>query len=85
MPAAAREPPHAADSFPGSDWRDAACLPPCDPALVSASAVAADKRRACEIRDAAARWGFIHMGKFAIEYRNMFGYLPSQTTRAAAN
>ncbi|CAG2152277.1 helix-turn-helix domain-containing protein [Cupriavidus numazuensis] len=35
-----------------------------------------------KIRDAAARWGFIHMGKFAIEYRYMFGYLPSETVRA---
>jgi AraC family ethanolamine operon transcriptional activator len=35
------------------------------------------------INDAAARWGFIHMGKFAAEYRHMFGYLPSQTERAS--
>lgn len=36
------------------------------------------------IRDAAARWGFVHMGKFAAEYRTMFGYLPSDTARPAS-
>ena len=29
----------------------------------------------------ANRWGFWHMGQFANDYRNLFGELPSQTTR----
>lgn len=35
-----------------------------------------------QIKDAAARWGFVHMGRFAADYNRMFGYLPSGTPRA---
>lgn len=34
------------------------------------------------IKDAAARWGFVNMGKFASQYREMFDHLPSETPRA---
>ena len=30
----------------------------------------------------AARWGFTHLGRFAIEYRRRFGVHPSQTLRS---
>jgi AraC-like DNA-binding protein len=30
----------------------------------------------------AARWGFTHLGRFAIDYRRRFGSYPSQTLRA---
>jgi AraC-like DNA-binding protein len=30
----------------------------------------------------AARWGFTHLGRFAIEYRRRFGIYPSQTLRS---
>jgi AraC-like DNA-binding protein len=33
------------------------------------------------VSDAAARWGFWHMGKFAAEYRSFFGERPSDTLR----
>jgi AraC-like DNA-binding protein len=33
------------------------------------------------IGDAAARWGFFHLGNFASDYRQLFGELPSQTSR----
>ncbi|WP_031365202.1 helix-turn-helix domain-containing protein [Caballeronia sordidicola] len=33
------------------------------------------------VGDAAARWGFTHLGYFAREYRDLFGELPSQTRR----
>jgi AraC family ethanolamine operon transcriptional activator len=33
------------------------------------------------VHDAASRWGFIHMGKFAADYCRMFGHLPSRTVR----
>jgi AraC-like DNA-binding protein len=33
------------------------------------------------IGDAAARWGFFHLGNFASDYRQLFGELPSQTAR----
>lgn len=36
-----------------------------------------------QIKDAAARWGFVHMGRFAADYNRMFGYLPSETSRAS--
>jgi AraC-like DNA-binding protein len=29
----------------------------------------------------AARWGFVHLGRFAVEYRRRFGEMPSQTPR----
>ncbi|WDD91911.1 helix-turn-helix domain-containing protein [Burkholderia sp. FERM BP-3421] len=35
------------------------------------------------VGEAAARWGFTHLGYFAREYRDLFGELPSQTLRAA--
>ena len=31
------------------------------------------------VADTAARWGFEHMGGFAVEYRKRFGESPSQT------
>ena len=33
------------------------------------------------IADVAARWGFWHMGKFARDYRALFGRLPSEDLR----
>lgn len=36
------------------------------------------------IGDAAARWGFLHLSHFAVDYRELFGELPSQTRRADA-
>jgi hypothetical protein len=33
------------------------------------------------IGDAAARWGFFHLGNFANDYRRLFSELPSQTPR----
>jgi transcriptional regulator GlxA family with amidase domain len=34
------------------------------------------------IADIAFKWGFTHMGRLAMEYRNRFGELPSQTLRS---
>lgn len=34
-----------------------------------------------QINDIANAWGIWHMGKFAADYRNMFGELPSETLR----
>lgn len=36
------------------------------------------------IASIAARWGFVHLGKFASNYRRLFGELPSQTSRFGA-
>lgn len=36
---------------------------------------------AASVQDAAARWGFWHLGQFAQDYRRQFGELPSQTLR----
>jgi len=38
---------------------------------------------ASTVQDAAARWGFWHLGGFAADYRRHFGELPSQTLRRA--
>ena len=38
-------------------------------------------RSAPTVTDAAAHWGFWHLGYFSQDYRNMFGELPSQTYR----
>jgi AraC family ethanolamine operon transcriptional activator len=35
------------------------------------------------VQDAAARWGFWHLGHFVTDYRHMFGELPSETLRGA--
>jgi AraC-like DNA-binding protein len=34
------------------------------------------------VQDAAARWGFFHMGQFSTDYKKQFGELPSATLRA---
>jgi AraC-like DNA-binding protein len=34
-------------------------------------------------QDAAARWGFWHLGQFSRDYKGQFGELPSQTLKAA--
>lgn len=34
------------------------------------------------ISEAAARWGFFHLGSFSSDYRQLFGELPSQTLRS---
>ena len=31
----------------------------------------------------AARWGFTHLGRFAVEYRRRYGSSPSQTLRGS--
>ena len=31
----------------------------------------------------AARWGFTHLGRFAMEYRRRYGHYPSQTLRTS--
>ena len=33
------------------------------------------------VQDAAARWGFWHLGQFVTDYKRMFGELPSETLR----
>lgn len=43
--------------------------------------VAADG--AIRVQHLARRWGFVHLGKFAADYRNLFGELPSATARRA--
>lgn len=35
------------------------------------------------VTDAATRWGFFHLGRFARHYRERFGVLPSDTARGA--
>jgi AraC family ethanolamine operon transcriptional activator len=36
------------------------------------------------VQEAAARWGFFHMGQFSTDYKRQFAELPSATLRAAA-
>ena len=40
---------------------------------------------ACDatVQDIAAQWGFFHMGRFSLDYKALFGELPSQTLRLA--
>lgn len=37
--------------------------------------------QACSVQDAAARWGFWHLGQFSRDYKQQFGELPSVTLR----
>ncbi|MHB0774920.1 helix-turn-helix domain-containing protein [Halomonas sp. WWR20] len=34
---------------------------------------------ATQIQNEAARWGFLHLGRFSVEYRRLFGERPSET------
>lgn len=47
---------------------------------VHAELTAADPAR-CTVTTVAARWGFLHQGRFAMAYRARFGQSPSQTLR----
>jgi transcriptional regulator GlxA family with amidase domain len=42
----------------------------------------ADPTDGTSVAAVAARWGFTHLGRFAIEYRRRFGTYPSQTLRS---
>lgn len=44
---------------------------------------AADPAR-CSVADVAARWGFVHLGRFAAAYRERYGCPPSHTARGDA-
>ncbi|MFF0488568.1 AraC family transcriptional regulator [Nocardia sp. NPDC004068] len=41
--------------------------------------------RATSVSDAAMRWGFFHLGRFAQQYRERFGELPSETVTGCAS
>ncbi|HET6760364.1 MAG TPA: helix-turn-helix transcriptional regulator [Propionibacteriaceae bacterium] len=41
----------------------------------------ADQSEGVSVAAVAAKWGFTHLGRFAIEYRRRFGVSPSQTLR----
>jgi transcriptional regulator GlxA family with amidase domain len=36
-----------------------------------------------KISDIAFKWGIVHLGRFAADYRKRFGELPSETLRRA--
>jgi AraC family ethanolamine operon transcriptional activator len=36
------------------------------------------------VQDAAARWGFLHLGQFSRDYKAQFGEKPSETLKASA-
>jgi AraC-like DNA-binding protein len=42
---------------------------------------ASQRRSPATITTVASRWGFVHLGRFAQQYRQMFGESPSQTFR----
>lgn len=50
--------------------------------LEGAHADLRQENAASQITEIALRWGFGHLGRFASEYRNCFGELPSATARA---
>lgn len=37
------------------------------------------------VTDVAVRWGFFHLGRFAQQYRERFGVLPSETVRRTSH
>lgn len=42
-----------------------------------------EPRESATVANQAARWGFLHFGRFSHEYRIQFGELPSETLRQA--
>lgn len=48
---------------------------------VRLSGVRKELHHARSVSEAATRWGFWHFGRFARDYRTMFGELPSQTLK----
>jgi transcriptional regulator GlxA family with amidase domain len=42
----------------------------------------ADPANGVSVAATAAKWGFTHLGRFAIDYRRRFGVYPSQTLRS---
>lgn len=50
--------------------------------LERARADLADSGAVSTVTDVATRWGFTHLGRFAVDYRNRFGESPSSTLRA---
>jgi transcriptional regulator GlxA family with amidase domain len=42
---------------------------------------ASQRRCSATITTVASRWGFVHLGRFAQQYRQVFGESPSQTLR----
>ena len=53
--------------------------------LSKRQAAAEARKHEESITEIAGRWGFSHMGRFAVEYRKRFGEPPSQTLRRARN
>jgi AraC-like DNA-binding protein len=42
---------------------------------------ASQRRSSATVTTVASRWGFVHLGRFAQQYRQLFGETPSQTLR----
>ena len=41
----------------------------------------ADPSQGATVAEIAARWGFSHPGRFAVDYRHVYGRHPSETLR----
>lgn len=50
---------------------------------VRAELADASRTRPSAVTTVASRWGFVHLGRFAQQYRQLFGEPPSQTLRVA--
>jgi transcriptional regulator GlxA family with amidase domain len=44
--------------------------------------LAANSPNSLTVTTVAGRWGFVHLGRFASQYRQLFGETPSETLRA---
>jgi transcriptional regulator GlxA family with amidase domain len=49
----------------------------------AALADASQTRSPAAVTAVAGRWGFVHLGRFAQQYRQLFGEAPSQTLRSS--
>ena len=72
---------HALRGLPPVPWDDAHGVPEGDAARARARAELEAAPPETGVTAIALKWGFVHLGRFAQDYRRRYGELPSETLR----